>query len=792
MHKYDKKKDTLYIFLQEDILSGYYSLHISFNGSLDDDEVFLKTFYINGNGQKMWLVATQTFAARQLFPCWDVPILKATFNISIKHYDSYKTLSNMPVQAITKDNNKMQWTHFKTPAMPTYCIGFILHNFFFMPDINLWCKPPSYYELLFANNVIRKITTYFENWETFKKVPYIQHVVIPGFRYNIYDMDKCNLIFYRETTVIYNERFDPVARKIEVARLIARKITYQWLDNQINSTSSNFWLHQGVAMLLGTNIVNKSFSDFRMMDLFVVQIQQESLRLDSDPHFHLPFSYHIKASAILRILQHILTDEKFQYGIEIFYNMSTISTTLDDFWKAMQKAYDEESRSVLNIKEKMDPWTKLEHYPVLMVRQYPNLIISIENINSSVLDKELNILVTITKETAPDFTVSMDKPSTFWISLSNIATFYFLHDLNEWIIVNTQQIGYYRVNYETNNWLNIARYLNNITLYKKIHVLNRAQIIDDAYYFMKTGQMNLSTFLNLTEYLSHETDYVAWYPMFKALEDMSNIFLFSSEEINHLKEKIAESLYKLLQRITYNETPIDNELTKCLRQEAAKWLCVFGHLNCKNAAQMKLNKYLRHNERNEILPWWKEWIYCNGLTVASTAIWDKVSQAYTQKLDKKILKFLSCSKNPFVMNHKMLTKVPKDHLEKIQHNDYIFYFHNIIEKHARNEIMLVHILENLMNIKPKQFNTITALIDIINHVYSENVLNTITSFVENTLMKSELTIITEMVFINSEINKYVRTLMKKRILFIHHKIKIRLSQIKSQKSRFHFTKNGKQ
>ncbi|XP_029670347.1 aminopeptidase N-like [Formica exsecta] len=288
------------------------------------------------------------------------------------------------------------------------------------------------------------------------------------------------------------------------------------------------------------------------------------------------------APAILRILQHILTDEEFRYGIEIFYNMPVISPTLDDFWKAMQKAYGEESIFVLNIKEKMNPWTKLKHYPVLMVRQHPNLTISIENIKSLDLDRELNILVTITKETAPDFTVSMNKPYTFWISSSSIATFYFFHDLNEWIIVNTQQIGYYRVNYETNNWLNIARYLNNITLYKEEHVLNRAQIVDDAYYFMKTGQMNLSTFVNLTEYLSHETNYVAWYPMFKALEDMSNIFLFSSEEINHLKEKIAESLYKLLQRITYNKTPIDNELTKCLRQEAAKWLCVFGHPNCKN------------------------------------------------------------------------------------------------------------------------------------------------------------------------------------------------------------------
>ncbi|EFN61224.1 Aminopeptidase N, partial [Camponotus floridanus] len=69
--------------------------------------------------------------------------------------------------------------------------------------------------------------------------------------------------------------------------------------------------------------------------------------------------------------------------------------------------------------------------------------------------------------------------------------------------------GYYRVNYEFKNWQNIARYLKS-TKYTNIHVLNRAQIIDDAYYFVKEGTLNFSIFLELTEYLSRETDYIAW------------------------------------------------------------------------------------------------------------------------------------------------------------------------------------------------------------------------------------------------------------------------------------------
>jgi len=45
---------------------------------------------------------------------------------------------------------------------------------------------------------------------------------------------------------------------------------------------------------------------------------------------------------------------------------------------------------------------------------------------------------------------------------------------------------------------------------------------------MMAHQLNVSTFWELTEYLSQEINYVAWYPMIKVFEYMSTTFPFPS------------------------------------------------------------------------------------------------------------------------------------------------------------------------------------------------------------------------------------------------------------------------
>lgn len=79
---------------------------------------------------------------------------------------------------------------------------------------------------------------------------------------------------------------------------------------------------------------------------------------------------------------------------------------------------------------------------------------------------------------------------------------------DEWIIINVQQVGYYRVNYNVENWELLTRQLKSD--HQAIHVTNRAQIVDDALDLSRAGLLDYAIALNVTQYLSKEADYIPW------------------------------------------------------------------------------------------------------------------------------------------------------------------------------------------------------------------------------------------------------------------------------------------
>ncbi|XP_029666441.1 aminopeptidase M1-A-like [Formica exsecta] len=191
------------IYFKDKLPPGNYTLNIKYTGSVANDGG-LEIFSVGGHNKNItWLAATifRATGARRLFPGWDKPDLKATFNISVMHYNQYMVLSNMPVQRMENRQHKMMWTYFDiTPAMSTYLATIIMTDLYRIystsGDVSMWCRLYTASHLMFAADVAGNITLFLENeWKRFPNISKAEHVAFPNFEKEI--MVHLGIILYR-------------------------------------------------------------------------------------------------------------------------------------------------------------------------------------------------------------------------------------------------------------------------------------------------------------------------------------------------------------------------------------------------------------------------------------------------------------------------------------------------------------------------------------------------------------------------------------------------------------------
>jgi len=75
--------------------------------------------------------------------------------------------------------------------------------------------------------------------------------------------------------------------------------------------------------------------------------------------------------------------------------------------------------------------------------------------------------------------------------------------------------GFYRVNYDIKNWNRLISELKSNP--STIHVLNRAQLIDDSFNLARAGELSYYVPFTLVSYLQKEDDFIPWYSVLNSM-----------------------------------------------------------------------------------------------------------------------------------------------------------------------------------------------------------------------------------------------------------------------------------
>uniref|UniRef100_T1DNX8 Aminopeptidase n=1 Tax=Crotalus horridus TaxID=35024 RepID=T1DNX8_CROHD len=687
----EEKTEYLVVKLKENLQQNKnYQLHAVFTGELADDLAgFYRSAYTEGTATKL-LATTQMQAAdaRKAFPCFDEPAMKANFSITLIHLPDYKALSNMPIKSakqVTMPDGAI-WTQTEfhpTLKMSTYLLGFIVSEFENVSAIEnniliqIWGRPNAIREGqgIYALNVTGLILSFFEREY---RVPYpltrLDQVALPDFSAGA--MENWGLITYRESALLFDEQYSSIGNKERIVTVIAHEVAHQWFGNLVTLEWWNdLWLNEGFASYVEYLGAHEAESTWNIKDLIVPNDVYRVMAIDALASSH-PLSTpaeeintpaqisevfdsisYSKGASVIRMLSEFLTEAVFREGLRTYFETYKYGNTVcDDLWEQLQKAVNKNVSLPSTVKTIMDRWTLQMGFPVLTVDTSTGIISQ----KHFLLDPESPV------ERPSPFNYVWIVPVS-WLSKGKEAEMYWLTDINaknanfstsadptQWLLLNVNVTGYFRVNYDLENWQRLMNQLNEDL--QVIPVLNRAQIIDDAFNLARAKHVGSDLALNTTRYLGLEREYLPWDT---ALDNLDYFrLMFDRSEVygpmqKYIRKQVAP-LFEHFRNLTVNWTKIPDGLMNQYNQILAiRTACSYGVPGCSELASSWFEAWKNNSDINGISPNLRSAVYCSAIRAGSLEDWDFAWEMFRRapviSEADKLRAALTCSQTPWIL-----------------------------------------------------------------------------------------------------------------------------------------------
>lgn len=616
--KFEKSLDLYSVEVEESFVPEFnYSVHLIFHNIIDDEENgFYRIKYTDkGSPKQRWMGVSQLepIYARRLFPCFDEPRFRTTIDISIHRLKNMSALanSNKKVSLADEKNVAWIWDNFETtPAIPTHKISIIVADLTVSKvyinniTLSLWTRSDLFNSSLNIIEVTASLLKYYSSYiTTVQPIKKLDLVAVPHFINDI--SGAWGLILYSESLLFENNN---MKEELIYGLEISKKLGEQWLGNIVSvDWWTDLWINNGLTTYLGYLALHQVRPNSEMMSSFIVDVLQQSLDYESYPS---SFDEILVSNDISEIWSSPYSTLK---GASLFYMIASLSSTnrLKDainnyLEKGAGKAVASnrlwESFSINSEKQDVDiihfveNWLK-SGYPVvncqydkqtgeIMINQKPFYLQHppTDNIVWDISVKYTTAQKQLTKE----------HPTRIWLKIGDTTIKFVTHLNDSWVLVNLPPQGFYRANYDMENWKSLEKDLLNETVSLEDNVLSL--LLDDSYQLAKAGRLSYSVPFNFTIKAASRSSLLPFKTIDRHLKFLQPFFYGESNNETVFKKFIWKLFLPHLQNTNASEgSDLSSSYSKNLSQAIAlKWLCQYDHPVCVTLANSTFQNWINN------------------------------------------------------------------------------------------------------------------------------------------------------------------------------------------------------
>ena len=685
----DEKAETVTFDFGEDISIGPARLEIDFTGILNDK---LRGFYLSQydgpDGQPQKLATTQFEAtdARRAFPCWDEPAHKATFQVTLTFPSSLSAISNTPIVSEADVGSDLRSVRFaETPVMSTYLLAFVVGDLVSTESeyvgagtrtrVGVWTTRGNEEKGAFALDTSVKLLAFFNDYFG---IPYplekLDHIAIPDFAAGA--MENWGAITYRETALLVDPANSSAGTRQRVAEVVAHEMAHMWFGDLVTMEWwDDLWLNESFASWMGTKAVDWLFPDWEMWTQFVNMDTNRALSLDGLKNSH-PIEQEVKdpaevsqlfdaisyskGASVLRMLEQFLGPETFRQGLQSYISANQYSNArTEHLWAALEEASQQPVTAI------MDSWVKQMGYPVLSVESSASggqldLTIGQERF---VYDRLLEdagpagdqgsqvwrVPVGVTYGGQPAHRIVMDgQQASVQIPASGAGS---------WFKVNTDQTGFFRVNYSRKDWDRLVPAIRSLEL----SATDRLGVQNDAYALSRAGILGVTQFLSLAGAYQNETDASVWSDLASNLREI-DLLLASEPYHSKFRETSRDLFAPTAARSGWDARPGEGHLDALLRTTVLSQAGAYHDQETIDQAVGRFKQYLE--DRSAVHP------DIRGVVISLAAqagdrdtynqIWDLAKETNLQEENIRLLMSLARFSQPDLLQETLVRTLTDD------------------------------------------------------------------------------------------------------------------------------------